>query len=207
MTMKNIIITTTISATLTLVAHGAVTWNVQNVGSNLHIWTTGSVNLANLPNDLTTSTVYENEYIDSVSMIARDDPNTHFSYGLSGMTVGANIVATTFSQDVWSSNGTTEKAFGTWFDTNNNNTGYVYYTAGQASANYTPTVDFTIQNKQVSDIWGTNLDDMVEHQIADLGDGRGVVNVLQIKPVPEPSSVTLLGLSSLAILFRRKRKQ
>ncbi len=185
--------------------HGAVTWNVQNVGSNLHVWTTGSVNLANLPNNILDNN-YETEDISSVAMVARDYPNTRFSYGLSGMTIGVNIVATSFSQDVWSSNGTAEKAFGTWFDTNNNNEGYVYYTAGQASANYTPTVDYTIQNKQVSDIWGTNIDDMQLHQIADLGDGRGVVNVLQLKPIPEPSSVALLGIGSLSVLFRRKRK-
>ena len=188
-----------IGAALTLVASAQVTWNFQDVTSGLHVWTTGSVNLSGLtggsPYSLTKETIAGNA-------IQGLHPNISTGALVSGASWEDIPVRVSLNEDVWQHNGTSDNSFGTL---RFNNSVYVYFDAGEEVAGYTPTVDYIVAGKTVSDFFSTGLDDMAAHEIVDLGNGRGKVFVKQIAAVPEPSSTALLGLGALGFVIRRKR--
>ena len=181
-----------------------VTWFVQNVGTKLHVWTRGDVNLTYLNYNAAAN----EDYFTRRGIRASNDKTVRAV--INEAVFYSTYVQDDLAQEMWDGGLAGDKDFGVseyTKDKAGNSKAYVYFQRRGTVAHYAPTVDFYVSNKSVHSIWGENLDDMDRHVIADFGPKRRDVGIVQLKPIatPEPSSISLLGIGLFGFLMRRKR--
>ena len=178
-------------------SQAAVVIKVNNVGSDVHMVLTGSFDATGIQaiDPSFTNTKLE---IGENGQTFWGENGGVFEIKNAGTWSGNNVIAYGDVVDFGSFSSASDQTFGfdnTWFGWDSS--------LGTDPGLITPVATWIIPGEDIASIFGTNLD---SGKVLLWTSDSGTNDTISIELVPEPSSVSLLGIASLAGILRRKRK-